>query len=199
PREVKSPLDSLLGLPGQADDEVAVNRDARLLAVLGERAGHFKRGAFLDVPQYLRIAGFKTHNKQAGARVRHGLERLIIAVAARRARPAETKGFELLREFEHAVFADVERIVVKEKFFGLREQFQRLADLFRDIIGGAHAPGVAGKRLRPQTKRAEGRAASRGIERYVGVEEKRNVVVLDLEVALVHGSGERQPVQVFRL
>ncbi len=56
-------FDGLLGLAGQADDEIAVNVDANFLAVLNESAAHFDGGALLDVLQDLRVAGFETHDQ----------------------------------------------------------------------------------------------------------------------------------------
>ena len=82
--------------PRQADDEVAVDGDADLLAVLREPAGHFSGGALLDVLQDLVVAGFEAHDKQARAAVGHGLQRFVVAVVPRRAGPAESQRLELL-------------------------------------------------------------------------------------------------------
>ena len=191
PGEVKRPLNGFLGFAGKANDEVTMDGDAYSLAVFDEGAGHFQRGAFLDIPENLGVARFKAHNKQPRARVGHGFQRFVVAMAARRTGPAKAKGLELPAQVQDAVLADIKSIIVKEELLGLGEQFQSLADFFHHVIRGANAPGVAGQRLRPQTKRAECRAAARCVKCHVRMEEKRNVVILDHQVALVHRSGKR--------
>src|SRR5207249_2700789 len=87
PGEVKRPLNGFLGFPGKANDEVTMDGDAYLLAVFDEGAGHFQRGAFLDIPENLWVSRFKAHNKQPRARVGHRFQGFVVAMAARRAGP----------------------------------------------------------------------------------------------------------------
>ena len=62
--EVDRLLDRFLAFPRQSDDEIAVDADAELLAVLDEGAGHLHRRALLDVLQDLIVARFETHDEQ---------------------------------------------------------------------------------------------------------------------------------------
>ncbi len=68
-----------------------------------------------------------------------------------------------------------------------------------DVVGGALAPGVAGERLRPEAEGALRRAAARGVERDVGVQQERHVVAGDVHVALVDLGGPGHRVEVFDL
>src|SRR5208283_4622858 len=107
-------LDGLFGFAGKTDDEVAVNANADLAAILHESAAHFHGRALLNVLENLSIAGFEANDEQASTAIRHGLQRFIIAVDARRGGPLELQGFELGAEFHDAVLADVEGVVVEE-------------------------------------------------------------------------------------
>jgi hypothetical protein len=62
--EVDGVADRLLGLAGQAEDEVAVNGQAEVVAVLGEVARALHGGALLDVLEDLRIAGLEADDQQ---------------------------------------------------------------------------------------------------------------------------------------
>src|SRR5580700_9892671 len=95
-----------------------------------------------------------------------------------RAGPLEADRFEFLAKSQHAILADVEGIVVKEKFLGLGEHLVGLLEFARHTVHRSHAPGVAGKRLGPQAERAQSRTASRGIKRNVRVQQKWNVIFL---------------------
>ena len=163
----KSIVFSMVSLvsPGKPDDEVAVDVNADLLAVLDEVAAHLDGCALLDVLQNLRVARFETDDQQAAAGVGHGLQRLVIAMDARRAGPLEADRLEFLAERDDAVLANVERIVVEEEFLGLREHLVRLPEFARHVFHRAHAPGVAGKRLRPQAEGAKRRTSASGVER----------------------------------
>ena len=68
---------------GQADDEIAVNHQAQLVAVLGEALRHVDGGALLDVLQDLLVARFVAHDQQPAAGVLHGLQRVVIGGDAR--------------------------------------------------------------------------------------------------------------------
>ena len=119
----------------------------------------------------------------------------VIAVHARGAGPLESHGLEFLAECEDAILANVESVVVKEKFLRLRKHLVRLPEFPRNILHRAHAPGVAGKRLRPQTKSAKGRASSRGVKRNVRIQQERHIVFFDREIFLVDLGGKWQRVQ----
>src|SRR5580704_18173589 len=96
---------------------------------------------------------------------------------ARGAGPLETHRFEFLAQSQNAIFPNVERVVVEEKFFGLRKHFVRLLEFASYAIHGTHAPRVSGKRLRPQTEGAKSRAPTRGVEGDIRVQQKWNVVI----------------------
>src|SRR5204863_2934606 len=138
--EVECALDRLLGFSGKPDDEISVNPDADLLAILRELPCLLDRRALLDVLQNLRIAGFVSYNEEPRASICHGFQGLVIARHARRARPAESDRLELRANIENALLADVERIVIEEKFLRLRKQRQRLLHFPRDVLGRANAP-----------------------------------------------------------
>ena len=147
--EVDGALDGFLGFAGQADNEVAVNGNAHLLAVFRERASHFDRGAFLDVLQDLRITGLEADDEQARAAIGHGLQGFVVAVHPGVGRPAELERLEFLANLQYPVLADVEGIVVKEKLFHLRKHLECLLDFARHVVGRPHPPGMTGDRLRP--------------------------------------------------
>src|SRR6202050_3607903 len=100
-------------------------------------------------------------------------------MAANRGRPLEADGFEFLAKSQNAIFADVEGIVVKEKFLGLRKHFVRLLEFASYAVHRSHTPSVAGKSLRPKAERAQSRATSRGIKGNIRIQQEWNVVFLD--------------------
>ena len=173
-----------------------MNVNADLLAILDEIAAHLERLALLDVLQNLRVARFEAHDQQAAAGIRHGLQRLVISVDAGRAGPLEADGLEFLAESEDAILANVERIVVKEEFLGLRKHFVSLAEFPRDALDRSRAPRVAGKRLRPQAESTQGRTSSRRIERNEWVQQERHIVFFDFHVFLVDVRGKGKFVQL---
>src|SRR5579872_4312455 len=63
--ELDRVLDGLARFARQAENEVAVNDQPELVAILGELARAFDRGAFLDVLQDLRIPGLITDDQEA--------------------------------------------------------------------------------------------------------------------------------------
>jgi hypothetical protein len=75
-------------------------------------------------------------------------------VNAGRAGPLKAHRLEFLAEREDAILANVEGIVVEEKFLGLRKHFVRLLELAGHRFNAAHAPGVTRESLRPQAERA---------------------------------------------
>ena len=114
-------FDGFFRFARQTDDEIAVNANADFLAILHERLAHLDRRALLDVLQDLRIAGLESDDQETRAAIGHGFQGFVIAVHARRAGPLKAYGLEFLAEREDAILANVERVVVEEKFLGLRE------------------------------------------------------------------------------
>ena len=78
----------------------------------------------------------------------------------------------------------------------LRELLERVAHFVGHVVGGAQPPAVAGVRLRPQAEGAQRRAAARGVERNERVQQERNVVARDVEIALVDLGDPGQRVQI---
>ena len=75
--------------PGRAEDEVGVDDQAEVMAILDEVACALDRGALLDVLEDLRIAGFEADDEQTAAGVFHGHERVAVGGYARRATPCQ--------------------------------------------------------------------------------------------------------------
>src|SRR5579864_7137200 len=90
--------------------------------------------------------------------------------------PLKAYRLEFLAEREDAILANVERVVVEEKFLGLGKHLVRLLEFARHRFHTAHAPGVAGKSLRPEAEGAESRTTARSIDRYEGVQQERDIV-----------------------
>ena len=88
--KVQRPLDCFFRFTRQANDEISMNLDPDLLAILRELTRMFDRRAFLDVFQDLRITGFISDNEETRARIGHCLQRFIVAGHARRARPTKS-------------------------------------------------------------------------------------------------------------
>src|SRR6267142_876102 len=197
--EINRLLDRFLGLTGQTDDEVTVHLDANLLAVLHELARHINSRALLDVLQDLRIAGFKANDKEPRATIRHRFQLFVLAMATRGAGPLKLQWLEFLTQFNRTVLANIERVIVEEYLFHLREVFQRLLHFANDVVHRTRAPRMAGNRLRPHTERAHRRATARRIERYERVQQERHVVALDLQVTLVNIGSKRQSIELFRV
>ena len=57
-------LDGLVRFAGQSEDEVAVDDEAELVAILGELPGTLDGCALLDVLQNLRVAGLVAHDQR---------------------------------------------------------------------------------------------------------------------------------------
>ncbi len=197
--EIDGLVDRLLGFTRQANDEVAVDLDADLAAIFHEVTGHLDRGALLDVLQDLRVAGFEADDKETRTAVRHGLQFFILAVAARGAGPLEFQGLEFLAQFDGAILADVEGVVVEENLFHLREVAEGLFDFLHDVVHRTRAPGMSGNRLRPHAEGTEGRTAAGSVEGNERVQEKRDIVAFDLQIAVVNVRGEGQRVEFLRV
>ena len=67
-----------------------------------------------------------------------------------------------------------------------------------DVRAATCAPGVSADRLRPETEGTQCGAATRGIERDVRMEEKRYIVLGDIQVAFVDLRGVWQGIEVFK-
>src|SRR5882762_10030479 len=189
-------LNALAGFAWQADDEIAVHANADFAAVLHEGASHLNGRALFDVLEDLRIAGFKAHDEEPCAGIGHAFEGFVVAVNAGRGGPAEFQWLEFAAQFEDAVLANIESIVVEENFLHLRKMFDGLLHFASHVVRRTHAPGVPGNGLRPHTESAERGAAAGGIERDERMEQKWDVVVFDLEVALVNVGGKWKGVQL---
>ena len=182
--EVDGAANGLLGLAGQAEDEVAVDDQAELLAVLGELARALDGGALLDVLQNLRVARLVADDEQAAAGFLHGFQRLVVGGDARGARPGHLQRLQLGAQLDGARLLDVEGVVVEEELLHLGPVFLGLRHLGGNGVGGALAPGMSAERLRPQAEGALRRAAARGVERDVGIQQERHVVAARIESRL---------------
>ncbi len=195
--EVDGLLNRLARFAGQTDDEVAVHANADFTAILHEGARHLDGRAFLDVLQNLRVARLKAHDEEPRAGIGHGFQGFVIAVHARGGRPAELQRLELGAQIQHAVLADVEGIVVEEYFLHLREVFDGLLHFAGNVFRRASAPRVTRDGLRPHAEGAQRGATARCVERNERMQEERNGVVFDGQVALVNVGGKRECVQFF--
>ncbi len=189
----------LLGFAGQAEDEVGVDDEAEVVAVLDEVAGALDGGTLLDVLEDLRIAGLEADDEQAAAGFLHGLEGVAVGGDARGAGPGDAERLELGAELDGARLLDVEGVVVEEELLDVGEVLLGPLHLGGDVVGGTLAPGMAGEGLRPEAEGALGGAAARGVERDVGVKQERDVVLGDVHVALVDLGGPGHRIEVFDL
>ena len=103
---------------------------------------------------------------------------------------------QLIRKLDGARLAVVEGVVVEEDFLEAGEVLERVLALGRDIVGRSQAPAMAGMRLRPQAERAHGRTAARGVKRDERIQQKRNVVAPEIQVALVDFGHPGQLIQI---
>ena len=151
---------------------------------------------------FFKICGSPDSNptiRRRAAAIGHGFQRFVVAMHARRAGPLKAHRLEFLAEREDAILANVERVVVKEKFLGLRKHLVRLLEFARHGFDATHAPGVAGKRLRPQAESAESRATARGVEGNERVQQERHIVFFDGQIALVDIGRKRKRIEFFGL
>ena len=189
---------ALARLAGQSDDEVAVDRQGPACA-----RSRVKRRAISTVAPFLmffRICWsprFVADDHQPAAGVLHRLQRVVVGGDARRAGPREVQRLQLLAQLDGALLFVVEGVVVEEDLLQAGEVSQRLActSLAMSSVR-AQAPAMARVRLRPQAERAHGRAAARRVERNERVQQERNVVAPEVEVALVDLRHPGQLVEV---
>src|SRR5262249_7345744 len=149
----------------KSKDEIAMYHQPQLLRIFRELAGTLNRGAFLDVLENLRIAGFVTDNQQAAAGFTLRLQRLVVGGHARSARPGQVERLQFGTKLDCACFLNVEGIVVEEIFLHPRPILSGLRHLPRHCVCGALAPRMPAERLRPQAESALCRAATSGVER----------------------------------
>src|SRR4029077_12697412 len=67
------------------------------------------------------------------------------------------------------------------------------------VVGGAFPPRMSAERLRPEAESTLRGAAARGVKRDERMEQERDIVAGDVEVALVHVSDMGQGVEVLNL
>ena len=162
-----------------------------------KRSRHVDGRALLDVLEDLLIARFVADDQQPAAGLLHRLQGVVIGGDARGAGPGEVQRLQLGAKLDGARFLVVERVVVEEDFLDLRERFERVAHLIRHVVGRTQPPAMAGVRLRPQAESAHRRAAARGVERNERIQQERDVVAGDVQIALVDLRHPGQLVQIF--
>ena len=143
----------------------------------------------------MRIAGFESNDEQSRAGIRHGFQRVVIAVHARGGRPLEFQRLEFGAKIQHAILANIESVVVEENLFHLRKIFDGLFYFAGHVFRGTGAPGMAGNCLRPHAESAQRRTTAGGVKGHVRIQEERYVVALNFQVALVNICRERQGVE----
>ena len=194
--EVDGVANGFAGLAGQSQDEIAVDDQTELVAILGELAGAFDGRALFDVLEDLRIARLVADDQQPAAGFLHRLEGFVIGGDARGAGPGQAQRLQLGAQFDGARLLNVESVVVEEKFLHVRPDCFGLRHFGGDVVGGTLAPRMSAQRLRPQAERALRRTSARGVERDVGVQQERHVVARDIEVALVDFGDVGQSIQI---
>jgi len=175
-----------------------VDDEAEFVAVAGKVASTLDGGTLLDVLEDLRVAGLVADDEQAAASVLHGLEGVVVGGDARRAGPGEAEGLQLLAQLDGACLLDVEGVVVEEKLLDVGKELLGVGHLGCHIVGRALAPCMAGESLGPEAEGALRRAATGAVERDVGVQKERNVVLGDVEVPVIYLGGPGHLVELFR-
>ena len=167
--EVDGVADGLFGLAGQAEDEVGVDDEAEVVAVLDEVAGALDGGTLLDVLEDLRIAGLEADDEQAAAGFLHGLEGVAVGGDARGAGPGDAEGLELFAELDGAGLLDVEGVVVEEELFDVGEVLLGPLHLGGYVVGscacarrGRRGSAARGRRCTARGSRGWSRARCRG-------------------------------------
>src|SRR5207302_11467669 len=93
--EVDSVADGFLGFAGETEDEVGVDDEAEVMAVLHEIAGALDSGTLLDVLENLRITRLEADDQEPAAGLLHSLQSVAVGGDARGAGPGDTEGLEL--------------------------------------------------------------------------------------------------------
>src|SRR5207247_2242794 len=112
--ELHRALDRLRRLAWKPDDKITVHDYAELLAVFHELAGLLDARALLDVLEDLWIARLETHNQQAASGILHRLERFVVGVNSRGARPRRLERLQLFTHGDRAVLRPRERVIIEE-------------------------------------------------------------------------------------
>src|SRR6202034_3726744 len=115
---------------------------------------------------------------------------------AGRAGPPEPHRLEFLAKSQDPVLANVEGVVIKEEFLGLRKHLVRLAEFPCDVLDGPRAPRVAGKRLGPEAERTKGRTTPRGVKRNERMQQEWHIVFFNLHVFLIYIGREGKLVEL---
>ncbi len=170
----------------QSHDEIAMDRQAELLAVRGEAASHVDGGALLDVLQDLLIAGFVADDEQPATGFLHGFQRVVIGGDARRATPGKFQLLQLAAQLNRARLLVIEGVVVEEDLLEAGKVFESPAALVHDIVGRTQAPAMARVGLRPEAERALSRTAARRVERDIRIQQKRDVIAPEIQIALIN-------------
>ena len=162
-----------------------------------KRSRHVDGGALLDVLEDLLVARFVAHDQQAAAGFLHGLQGVVIGGDARGAGPGEIQRLQLLAKLDGALLAVVEGVVVEEDFLHLREASRgRSGTSFAtssDERSRQRWPEcVCGHRQKVHMRRA----AARGVQRDERIQQERDVVARDVEIALVDLGDPGQLVQI---
>src|SRR5580704_12140692 len=186
----------LAGFARESDNKIAVDHQAKLVAVLSEPHGHVDGGALLDVFQNLFVARFIADNQQPAPGVLHGLQRFVIGGDARRTAPREIQRSELVRKLNGSRFAVIEGIVVEEDLFKALEIIENVAALVDDVIRRSQPPAMAGVSLRPQAEGAHSRAAPSRVKRDIWIQQEGNIVAVKIEVPVVDLGHPGELVQV---
>src|SRR6185295_6183082 len=112
--------------------------------------------------------------------------------------PCFPDGLQLFTHRDRSILRPRKGVVIEENLFEIWKHLPRALELGRYVLGTASAPRVPADCLRPQTERAKRRTASRGVERNEWVEQERNVVLSDIQIALVNVGRERQRIQIVK-
>lgn len=89
-----------------------------------------------------------------------------------------------------------EGVVIKGDFFDTRNIFHYPLHFLVDILGATDTHGSAGEGLRPEAVYAFGRTAAAGVNRYIGMLEMGDDILIDRQVPHVDLTGKRQCIQV---
>ncbi len=152
---------------------------------------------FFYVLQDLLVTRFIAYNEQATARFFHSLQRVVVRGHARGTTPGELQRLQFAAELDGAGLLIIERVVVEEDLFEAGEIVQHPSTFVGDVVRRAQAPAVAGMGLRPEAEGTHGWTAARRIQRDEWVQEERNVVIAEIEIALVDLRCPGKLIQVF--
>src|SRR5262249_10919545 len=145
-------LDGPLGLPGQTENEGAVNHQPGALRAPGELDVLLHPDALLHVVEDLLRGRFVAHHEIAGAPVLHDPQGLVVEVPAGVAAPCDPERLEAARDLPRALLLEAERVVVEKELIHGGKVDLRPGHLGDDVVDGALAIAVATRRLWPETE-----------------------------------------------